>query len=243
MHTTTWWVLGRLLDDHDVLALGPLEAQLGDRAGAVGQQPGLVLGVDPGVGHHLGPVHGADVLLVVLDEPVHHLGVDQAPLDQDRLQGLGAQGDGQALGVGLAHAHRHAHCGLQVGLVQVDDEGERLGVGAPQLGGLEGHRVDVLGVLAQEVGVGLGQHHGRLDDPDLARPPPHVPGQAGVARRVDVLGPDPVAHRELRAGRRSGGSSPPPSACSRACSARARAAPPRPRPAASGPGRRPRRGR
>ena len=95
----------RVLQHHDVLALRPLEAHLGDRPGAVLEQPGLVLGVDPRPGHHLGPVERADVLLVHLDELVHHRRVDDAPLHQDRLQGLGAQLDGQPLGGGVRGRH------------------------------------------------------------------------------------------------------------------------------------------
>ena len=56
-------------------------------------------------GHNLGAVHGADVLLVHVDELVHHGGVNQAPLHEDGLEGLGTELDGEALGGGVGEGH------------------------------------------------------------------------------------------------------------------------------------------
>ena len=46
----------RVLDDDDVLALRALEAELGDRGRAVGEQPGPVVRVGPRPGDDLGAV-------------------------------------------------------------------------------------------------------------------------------------------------------------------------------------------
>jgi hypothetical protein len=84
-------------DRDQVVGLGAAEAELGDRLGAVGQQPLAVGRVGPGARHHPGAVPRADVALVQLDDRVDGVGGDQALLHQQRLQGTGAQGH---LGVG-----------------------------------------------------------------------------------------------------------------------------------------------
>ena len=68
---------------------------------------------------------------------------------------------------------------------------ERLGVGAPQLAGVEAHGVDVLGVLALEVRVGVGQQVRRAG---RARPCRCARGRtpaAGCGRRADSPWPAP----------------------------------------------------
>ena len=71
-----------VLDYDDVLALGAGESQFLDGAGAVGEQALAVLVIDPGLGHDLGTVHGADIVDEAVDEAVEHLGLDQAALGQ-----------------------------------------------------------------------------------------------------------------------------------------------------------------
>jgi hypothetical protein len=90
----------RVLQHDDALPLRPLEAHLGDGGSAVLQQAGFVLRVGPRLRHHLGAVERADVFGVGLDELVEHGRVDEALLDQDRLERFGAQLDGQVGGSG-----------------------------------------------------------------------------------------------------------------------------------------------
>jgi hypothetical protein len=83
---------GGVGDRDQVVGLGAAEAELGDRLGAVGQQPLAIGRVGPGARHHPGAVARADVALVQLDDRVDGVGGDQALGDQQRLQGAGAQG-------------------------------------------------------------------------------------------------------------------------------------------------------
>jgi len=77
---------GSVLHDHHVIPLRPAEAKLGDGGGALSQQAFLVLGVRPGPGHHLRPVHRAYLRLKsagdLLDETLGH----QPTLGQQRLK-------------------------------------------------------------------------------------------------------------------------------------------------------------
>jgi hypothetical protein len=77
---------GGVLHDHHVIALGSAEAELGDRGGAVSQQPHFVLRISPGPGHDLHPVHRPDLRLIpagdLLDEPLGH----QPSFGQQRLK-------------------------------------------------------------------------------------------------------------------------------------------------------------
>jgi hypothetical protein len=61
-------------------------------------------GVDPGVRHHLGAVHGTHVLLVGLHDLVDHLRGQEAFLDEERLEGPDAM-DHPGLGFRMMTAH------------------------------------------------------------------------------------------------------------------------------------------
>jgi hypothetical protein len=89
---------GRVLQHDEVLAFGAPEPQLADGGRAVGEEPVAVVLVDPGVGHDLGPVEGADIALVRLDHRVDHVAGDEALLDQERLDGRHPALDGAGLG-------------------------------------------------------------------------------------------------------------------------------------------------
>ena len=93
MQTIMLWTCRRVGDDDHVVALGALEAELGDRRGAVGQQARAVLVVDPRARDDLGAVLRADVVLVELDDGVDRVGGDQAALGEQRLERAGAQLD------------------------------------------------------------------------------------------------------------------------------------------------------
>ncbi len=73
-----------------MLTLRASEPELADRTGAVFQQPGSVLGIDPGFGDYSRAVHRSHVVLVRLDDGVDDVGRDQAALDQQCLDGFDA---------------------------------------------------------------------------------------------------------------------------------------------------------
>src|SRR5262249_28273688 len=79
---------GRRGLDGDELGATPAaaEAELGDGRGAIGEEALLVDGIDPGARHYLGAVHRPHVLLVRLDNLVHHLGGQEALVDEERLE-------------------------------------------------------------------------------------------------------------------------------------------------------------
>ena len=67
---------------------------------------------------------------------------------------------------------------------------------------VEAHAVQRLGLLAQAVGVGVGEDVDAVDAVDHAALAARVAGQAGVAGGVDVAGADAVAHAKRGAGPR-----------------------------------------
>src|SRR3954463_9902187 len=75
-----------------------------------------------------------------------------------------------------------------------------VGVGTPYLGRVEAHRVDVLGLLAQPMCVGVGEDESTVGGHDHATLPAQVARQAGVPLRVQVADEDPLAGREGRWG-------------------------------------------
>src|SRR3954453_18136977 len=85
---------------------------------------------------------------------------------------------------------------LQVALVQVAGHGEGSSGRAPQLSGVEPHRVCVLRVLPLELRHRVGKYRSGLDDLDDAGVPAKVAWEPCVARRRDVLGADPIADGE-----------------------------------------------
>ena len=74
-----------------MLALPAGVAQLGDRGRRVLQQAFLVGGIDPGARHHPGAVARADLVFHRVDQRVERGGIDQAFLDQERLERLDSQ--------------------------------------------------------------------------------------------------------------------------------------------------------
>jgi hypothetical protein len=97
---------GVLDDDHE-LALGPGEAEFGDRRGAVGEKPFLVGRVGPRPGHHLRPVHRAEVVFEVRDDRIDGVGVEDALVDEYRFDRGDARLDRrQFRGVVMVGRHR-----------------------------------------------------------------------------------------------------------------------------------------
>ena len=193
MQTTTWCTVGVFSSDHHVLALRALEAELGDGGGAVVEQPRLVLRVGPRLGDDLGAVHRADGGLVGADERLDRLRVDQPALDEQRLQRLGAQRPGRC------RARRRS----STSVIGPSPGSSRRGRWSAMNGSASGphssresnaHRVDVLRVLAVEVGGGVGQHLRRPQRRDGARSCPGRSPAAGCAPRARASrGPHPVA--------------------------------------------------
>ena len=96
---------GVLDDDHE-LALGPAEAEFGDRSGAVREEALLIGPVRPGPGHHLRAVHRAEVVLELLHDLVKRFGVDDPLFDKDRFDRGDPRLDRRHLG-GVMMASRH----------------------------------------------------------------------------------------------------------------------------------------
>jgi hypothetical protein len=99
------WIRGALDDDHEV-AFGPLEAELGDGRGAVGEKTLFKNRIGPCAGHHLRAVHRAEVVLEVLDDLVKGVGVEDALFDEHRLDRGDAGFDRSQLG-GVMVISRH----------------------------------------------------------------------------------------------------------------------------------------
>lgn len=73
-----------------------------------------------------------------------------------------------------------------------------LGVGPPQLLAGEADTIDVLGILAEVVGVAVGEDAGRVDRDDGPELAPDIARQASVAGRAQVLGSHRLADVEAR---------------------------------------------
>ena len=85
----------------------PPKPELADGPGGVGQQPLLVGRVGPRPGHDGGAVQRPEVLLVGGDDGVDGVGRDEAPLDEQRLEGGHPLLDGRRL-VGMVAGHEAA---------------------------------------------------------------------------------------------------------------------------------------
>jgi hypothetical protein len=77
--------VGGVLHHDHVLTFGATEAELGDRRGAVGEQPGLVVGVHPRAGDDARAVHRPEVVLEVGDDLVDDRRIEQTFLGEEGL--------------------------------------------------------------------------------------------------------------------------------------------------------------
>jgi hypothetical protein len=100
-------VRGVLDDDHE-LAIGSLDAEFGDRGGAIREQARLVGRIGPRPRDHLRAVHRTEVLLEILDDRIEGVGVEDALFDEHRFDRGDAGFDRCQLG-GMVMVGRH--CG------------------------------------------------------------------------------------------------------------------------------------
>jgi hypothetical protein len=84
-------LLGRIFENHHVLALPPLEAEFGDSGGGVVEKPLAVFVIHPGPGHHPGTIARTDLGLIGIDEHVQRRRIHQPLFGQQRLQRLDPQ--------------------------------------------------------------------------------------------------------------------------------------------------------
>ncbi len=81
-----------VFDHHHVFALHPAIAELSDGGVGVGEQALFISGVGPGASYHAGTIARADLVLVGVNQCVQRSTVDQSFFDEERFEGLDAEG-------------------------------------------------------------------------------------------------------------------------------------------------------